>query len=48
MAVYGDNRRLLRVRDKMDRSYADALDIEALRDPFGNGIRISQPAPVAA
>jgi AraC-like DNA-binding protein len=30
MAVYEDNRRLLRVRDKMDRSYADALDIEAL------------------
>jgi AraC-like DNA-binding protein len=30
MAVYEDNRRLLRVRDKMDRSYADALDIAAL------------------
>jgi AraC-like DNA-binding protein len=30
MAAYEDNRRLLRVRDRMDRSYADALDIEAL------------------
>ena len=28
--AYEDNRRLLRVRDRMDRSYADALDIEAL------------------
>jgi AraC-like DNA-binding protein len=26
------NRRLLRARDAMDRSYADALDIEALAD----------------
>ena len=30
MAAYEDNRRLLRVRDRMDRSCADALDIEAL------------------
>ena len=27
---HDDNRRLLRARDAMDRSYADALDIEAL------------------
>jgi AraC-like DNA-binding protein len=27
-----NNRRLLRARDAMDRSYADALDIEALAD----------------
>lgn len=57
------NRRLLRARDAMDRSYADALDIEALarsvhlsrahfirsfRDPFGNPLRITQPAEVVA
>ncbi len=29
-AVHDNNRRLLRARDAMDRSYADALDIEAL------------------
>ena len=29
-ARHDDNRRLLRARDAMDRSYADALDIEAL------------------
>ena len=28
--VHENNRRLLRARDAMDRSYADALDIEAL------------------
>jgi AraC-like DNA-binding protein len=27
---YEENRRLLRARDAMDRSYADALDVEAL------------------
>jgi AraC-like DNA-binding protein len=29
-ARHDANRRLLRARDEMDRSYADALDIEAL------------------
>ncbi len=29
-ARHDANRRLLRARDAMDRSYADALDIEAL------------------
>ncbi len=31
-ARHESNRRLLRARDAMDRSYADALDIEALAD----------------
>ncbi|HZI92211.1 MAG TPA: AraC family transcriptional regulator [Thermoleophilaceae bacterium] len=31
-ARYDSNRRLLRARDAMDRSYADALDIEAVAD----------------
>jgi AraC-like DNA-binding protein len=31
-ARHDANRRLLRARDAMDRSYADALDIEALAD----------------
>ena len=29
---HATNRRLLRARDRMDRSYADALDVEALAD----------------
>jgi AraC-like DNA-binding protein len=29
---YEENRRLLRARDAMDRSYADALDVQALAD----------------
>jgi hypothetical protein len=49
------NRRLLRARDAIDRSYASQLDIQRLarialvidfgiRDPFGNRIRIGQIA----
>ncbi len=99
-ARHDTNRRLLRARDEIDRSYADALDIEALarsvhlsrahfirsfrntfgetrhrsmrrswdrgvefteapverfygtdcalRDPFGNSLRITQPAEIPA
>jgi AraC-like DNA-binding protein len=62
-ARHDANRRLLRARDEMDRSYADALDIAALarsvhlsrahlirsfRDPFGNSLRITQPAELPA
>jgi hypothetical protein len=43
-AAEESNRRLLRACDAMDRTYAQPLD-RALRDPFGDHIRTSQPAP---
>ena len=45
------NRRLLRARDAMDRAYEPTEHFYGtdmgVRDPFGNAIRILQPAKAA-
>jgi hypothetical protein len=47
-AAEESNRRMLRARDAMDRDFAQPLDIPrlaaiALRDPFGNPLRMGTP-----